>query len=371
MSSDSPDVGPVAQKVVNRLRRQVLSGQLTHGMELPSVRRLARMSSIGVVTANRVLKRVESEGWAERQAGGRLRIARDAERNAWTWVSSQPPPVISWIMSRHARVGIEAETPSLIEGIQKAFVHCSVRQMYLDVRSNGQYVRDLLQQDANSPCELGYVLAGVPRPIKEVFAASGAPCVVQGYVEPDLNLPCVYEDMTEVGRMAGEIMAPFGRVVALCSEQVLGAEVNLIHGLREASRRFNQPAPSAEQFYICLPAEITEAAAAVRRLLQRKDRPEGILAVRPELAMATVQAATRLGIRIPDELQLIGLHHHPMYQFTCPEITSIGPHSMVELGRRCGELLAAAMGQRHDPAPCELIESTLVERESTCPSPRA
>jgi DNA-binding LacI/PurR family transcriptional regulator len=209
------------------------------------------------------------------------------------------------------------------------------------------------------------VLAGLPLSVKEFFASAELPCVVRGYVERELNLPCVYEDMAEVGRMAGELLCNTGRIVALCSEKLVGAESQLITGVRLAAQALGQREPDAEEFHVHLPLELEDYARAIDQLLASGNRPTSILAIRPEYALATVQAAARRGIRIPDELQVVGLHHHTMYRFAYPEITSVGPRSLVELGQLCAELLAGSMGQRPGTADRVVIESTLVGREST------
>ncbi|MBN1514066.1 MAG: substrate-binding domain-containing protein [Phycisphaerae bacterium] len=359
------EVGPAALRVVRRLRRQVLAGQLTVGMELPSVRRLAEMSGIGVVTANRALQRVESEGWAEQYVGGRRRVVREAERLARELILREPPVVITRVEAANARVGGEVEAHDLTAGFTQVFPRCLVRQVYLGTQTSSTFLKQLLREQSEVRNETGYMLAGMPAETKEFFAHAEVPTVVRGYVEPHINLPCVYEDMQEVGRMAGQLLCPAGRTVALCAEKLVGAEVCLVDGVRRAAEALGQTGPRADDFYVHLPAELDAYVAIIERLLSRPDRPRGILAIRPEYALVTVQVAARRGIRIPDEVQVVGLHHHPMYRFTHPEITSIGPRSMVELGRACAELLAEVMGQQPTVASRDIIQSTLVERGST------
>jgi DNA-binding LacI/PurR family transcriptional regulator/DNA-binding transcriptional regulator YhcF (GntR family) len=365
MQTPGPGPGPISTRILSRLRRQVLTGQLTHGMELPSVRKLADLAGIGIVTANRVLKRVEREGWAERHTGRRLRVAADAIRVARERLSDESPPVIYWVTPGHVRIGLDAELTVIIEAYQHVFPGCSFRQQYVDVTKGIDDIKELLQHDARMSAEVGYVLAGLPRFMKEVFSFSGVPCVVPGYVEPDLNLPCVYEDMTQIGRIVGTLLLPCRRPVAICSRQLVGAEIYIVDGFRDAARAAGCSEPTADEFYLHVPEQIDDFIGAIDRLLAEDERPDAILAIRPEYAWAAVQTAARRGIGIPEDLRVVGLHHHPMYRFTYPQITSIGPRSMFELSLRCAEILAEAMGQRHPTAPREVIESTLMEREST------
>jgi len=362
-------LGPVAQRVANRLRRQVLCGQLKQGMPLPSVRRLAVNTGIGVVTANRVLKRIEAEGWAERRAGRRLRVTEDAVARAQVHMRRNLPPMICMVNSVDVQLGMEAEIAALTDGYAEVFPGCSFRQVYLDFSdlSGFDRAREMLRQDSMLSCEVGYVLVGLPRVAKQVFCQEGVPCVVHGFADPDLNLPCVYQDMRRVGFTAGEILCRGRLCVAVCGPRLIGAETDVFDGVRDAAHSLGRPGPPADLFHVHVPTGSGRAEPFIEALLARADRPDGLLALRPEHALACTRVAARLGIAVPRDLQVIGLHHHAMYRLVYPAITSIGPRSLNELGRRCARLLAEAMGSRHESAPRETIESTLVEGESTLP----
>ncbi|MBP7936153.1 MAG: substrate-binding domain-containing protein [Phycisphaerae bacterium] len=365
--NDVLDVGPVAMRVVRQLRRQVLSGGLKVGEALPSVRELARTSGAGVVSAHRALQRIESEGWANRGGGRRLRISHDAIRLAEAQLRQEPPTRVFWLSPSRVRLSSEMAVNTISEGLFQVFPGCSPHYLYVDLSAGFGPVEQLIRQNAELPCEVGYVLAGMPPAFKRLFATYELPCVVPGYVEPGVSLPCVYEDMVNVGRMAGELLCRSRRVVALCHQELVGAEVFLVEGVREAARVMGAHIPSAAEFYYHLMPDMADYARAIDLLLDQSDAPLGILAVQPEFAMLALQAAARRRIPIPERVQVVALHHHPMYSFAYPAITSIGPYSLVELGRRCAEMLAQSMGGRPKAAPREIIRSTLVERESTLP----
>ncbi|HOW73508.1 MAG TPA: substrate-binding domain-containing protein [Phycisphaerae bacterium] len=365
--SDVLDVGPVAMRMVRQLRRQVLAGGLKAGAELPSVRELARVSGSGVVSAHRALQRIESEGWASRGGGRRLRISQDAVRLAEAQLRQEPPTRIFWLSPSRVRLSSEMAVNTISEGLFRVFPGCSPHFLYVDLSVGFGSVEQLIRQNTELPCEVGYVLAGMPPAFKRLFATYELPCVVPGYVEPGVGLPCVCEDMVTVGRMAGELLCRSGRVVALCHQELIGAEVFLVEGVQEAARTMGVRAPGAAEFYYHLLPDVADYARAIDLLLDQNDGSLGILAVQPEFAMLALQAAARRHIRIPEQVQVVALHHHPMYSFVYPAISSIGPYSLVELGRRCAEMLAESMGGRPKVAPREIIRSTLIERESTLP----
>ena len=95
-----------------------------------------------------------------------------------------------------------------------------------------------------------------------------------------------------------------------------------------------------------------------------------MIALRPEIAVLTVKVASQLGIAIPGELQVVGLHHSPMFTMTHPEITSVSLISPERLGQKAARLLAESLARYPRIAPREVIESILIERGSTRPSGR-
>lgn len=367
MCAELPDVGPVALKVVRQLRRQVLSGQLNKGTPLPSVRGLAETTGVAVATASRALQQAEREGWARRHAGRRLEVAEGALELARQLLKQEMPPLVFALHSREVRMGIEVEVTGFTDGFAEVFPDSWVRHLYFDSRTTLDEVKKLLEKGKEMACEVGYVLVRMPTAVKRLFDAQGIPCVVRGYVEPEINLPCVYQDMVDVGRIAGRLLCRTGPVACLCCHELVGSEAFLIDGVKQAADELGAPSPAENEFYCHLPSEMTEYFWAISRLLSSANRPRSILAIRPEYAMATMQIANQMGIRVPQDLQVIGLRHSPLYRFASPEIASIGPASPVEHGRRCAELLAAYMGKRPSAAPRVIIESTLIERGSILP----
>jgi LacI family transcriptional regulator, galactose operon repressor len=111
-------------------------------------------------------------------------------------------------------------------------------------------------------------------------------------------------------------------------------------------------------------AEIESGRRAGLALLARRDRPTAICAVNDLLAVGVLLAARDLGIRVPEELSVVGYAALNLTRVTTPAITSVR-HPFY----RMGELLASFLIEGHDGDGIR-ITPTLEVRESTATAPR-
>ena len=60
---------PIYQQIVTQIKAQIMSGELTAGEALPSMRRLAQQLRISVITTKRAYEELEKDGFIETIAG--------------------------------------------------------------------------------------------------------------------------------------------------------------------------------------------------------------------------------------------------------------------------------------------------------------
>jgi LacI family transcriptional regulator len=107
--------------------------------------------------------------------------------------------------------------------------------------------------------------------------------------------------------------------------------------------------------------------AAGRTLLDRPDRPTAVFAVNDNTAIGVMAAAHALGLRIPDDLSLVGYNDIPVVSRLPVPLTTVRvPFHQVAAGAL--ELLLEA---GRDPSPRTLVATpTLIPRRSTAPVQR-
>lgn len=120
------------------------------------------------------------------------------------------------------------------------------------------------------------------------------------------------------------------------------------------------------------PKGVDEAAATARLLLERPDRPTAVLCFSDIMAYGTIRAAGDLGLRVPDDLSVVGFDDHPLAARMQPALTTVR-QDVGEKGRRAAAALRAAIERARagiDGPPVHvLLPTELIVRDSTAPPP--
>lgn len=104
---------------------------------------------------------------------------------------------------------------------------------------------------------------------------------------------------------------------------------------------------------------------AMQRLIaDAKPLPSAVFAMSDEMAMGAMRAARERGIRIPEQLSLVGFDDHEMADVV--ELTTIR-QPVPARGARAAELMLAALGGSPAPSGPELLPLELVVRGTTRP----
>lgn len=104
---------------------------------------------------------------------------------------------------------------------------------------------------------------------------------------------------------------------------------------------------------------------AATRLLDVDDAPTAIFAVSDEMAIGAMLAARELGLRVPEDVSVVGVDGHELGEFF--QLTTVAQFPREQGARAAAAILAAIEGE---PPHAEPLEHRLVDRGSTAPPPR-
>jgi LacI family transcriptional regulator len=106
------------------------------------------------------------------------------------------------------------------------------------------------------------------------------------------------------------------------------------------------------------------SAAVATGLLSGSPRPTAVFAANDQSAIATVQTAASLGLRVPDDLSVVGFDNVPEAALSVPPLTTV-EQPIHAMGRQAVEMLIKLIhGQPVDPTHVTL-PTALVVRQST------
>lgn len=115
-----------------------------------------------------------------------------------------------------------------------------------------------------------------------------------------------------------------------------------------------------------------EAEVATARLLDRQDRPTGILCFSDLLALGAIRAITSRGLSVPGDVSVVGFDDSPIATRHDPAITTVHQHVAAK-GKAAAAALAAELEAVDDGpsawAPHLLLPTELVVRASTAATP--
>jgi DNA-binding LacI/PurR family transcriptional regulator len=104
-----------------------------------------------------------------------------------------------------------------------------------------------------------------------------------------------------------------------------------------------------------------------QRLISQSERPTAIFATADLMALGVMQALRAAGLRIPEDMSVVGFDDIPAATLTTPPLTTIN-QPKYEMGKRAAELLLARIkGGKASSSRRGLMEYGLIVRGSTAP----
>jgi len=112
---------------------------------------------------------------------------------------------------------------------------------------------------------------------------------------------------------------------------------------------------------------IESARAAARELLKRprEDRPTALIALNDLSAIGALRAAMECGLRVPEELSVVGVDDIPLGRFLPVALSTIA-QPLADMARRTATMLIERIeGDRHSEPQRAVFSTRFIAREST------
>jgi LacI family transcriptional regulator, galactose operon repressor len=113
--------------------------------------------------------------------------------------------------------------------------------------------------------------------------------------------------------------------------------------------------------------EAATATEAAHELLELESRPTAIFAANDVTALETIAVARSLGLRVPDDLSVVGFDNVPESALADPPLTTV-EQPIRQMGREAVRLLLELIEDPERPAARVVLPTRLVVRQSSGPA---
>lgn len=177
------------------------------------------------------------------------------------------------------------------------------------------------------------------------------------------NCSCVVADNVESGKVATEHFLQNGakRVGFIGGANHLDIVRQRKHGYLEALRQYH--IPIEKELVVCEKMTYEEGREATRKLLALSSPPDAILAMNDILAFAAMKEIKKQGLRIPQDIALIGYTDELHSNYVEPALTAM-THQTYEMGTATCHLLLEHLHKEQKPRRV-VVPTHLVVRGSS------
>jgi LacI family transcriptional regulator len=286
-------LGRASAKLHEELRRAISSGEFSESGYVPTQRDLSARFDLAHTTVRRALKRLEAEGLIASEPRRGFRILAKANDPTRGCPLAYIPELSSPAFMDGPFHG------SLLVALREAAARRGWSLLTSGDGAAGQTLAGLRAQRA-----FGVVLNTVEPGMLRAVVAAGLPAVVVNDQPEGFALDSVIQDGQEGGLLAARYLGERGcrRVAWLGSS---GGDVHSLDRLGGALAGIQRYCGRVRPELVC-EAPQTEWRARSRELLARADRPDGIICLWREAAMAVSDAAADAGLVLGRDLHLVG-----------------------------------------------------------------
>lgn len=350
--------------IYEQLKREILDRTFFPGMRLPNEKVLARRLQVGQVTLRSALARLEAEKLVERTPGKGTFVSEISARRTFLVVLPDGTETLE-TPSRYVLSGLTAAAEKLSVTLE----HCPAGLL---MSFSPQECREMISRNRISGVILETGHARVDAKLIARISSFKLPTVIphglpgdaenSGFLVLRTDERSAFADGLRTLRDHGHKRVAFLRLY-LPSEELTSIRGFSDEELREFSRCNGMDDDPA--LLVTVNNSQDEISAAVKTWMLSENPPEAIMCHSDRIAMRVCRTLKELGIKVPQQLSIMGYSNFPGSQLMIPALSTIDIHL-----RDCGkialeELLQAEKWFHPDTAPPEIFTPyEIILRES-------
>lgn len=234
---------------------------------------------------------------------------------------------------------------------------------YDDPKKQTAYTRVLMEKRIDG---LILVSSGSDEELNQLLNDEGIPKVLVDREVPGLIADFIEADHEQGGYLATKYLIDLGHrnIACVAGPQNLLLSSDRVHGYRRALQEAGIPLRDEFLTYSDFTSE--GGFNAMQQLLALPQRPSAIFLSNDLMAIGGLCAAQQAGVRIPEQLSIMGYDDIALASFSTPRLTTIA-QPKYEIGVLTAQVMVARIRNAELPWRREMLQTKLVIRQSTAP----
>jgi len=360
LNSSSPKYLRLKEEIVS----WIAAGRYRPGDKLPSENELSGRFGLSRQTVRQSLGELVQEGWLSREQGKGTFVARLTEGRRAA-AGSRTVGLITTYISDYI-------FPSIVRGVESALKDRGYRLLLSSTDNRKDRERESLETMLSQGVS-GLIVeptrSAEGNPNFGAYMAlqyHGIPLLMINEQYPDLDCPCVKLDDEAGGRLATDHLLERGhrRIAGFFKTDDLQG-VHRMKGFVRAFRDRGLAVDPDDIVRYSTEEREERPRSALRELLRRPEPPTAIVCYNDELAVALLDVVREAGLRVPEDLAIVGYDDSFLATATEIKLTSV-VHPKAEMGEKAAGLLLSMLesGGRRE-AKDWVYAPSLAVRQST------
>lgn len=335
-------------KIVEVYREQILGGKLPAGTRLPTEFELAGEFNLSRGTVRQALNLLVEEGLLERVQGRGTFVSQTAQAQIVTVPAVTPP-----VPAAENRIGLililnqrsDQLNMDILIGVEQAVKARNYQLSFAYTEENEQQLAvniERLRADRAAGIIIFPISNVTHDNLLSQLQMDRMPIVLVDRYLADLDTDYVVANNRASAFRATEHLLFLGHVrvgfAYAYPEAILTSSVReRLEGYKQALQEYEVP---FDESLVLVETENAnpDSAKVYEKYLLRKNRPQAIFAVNDWEALKVIQAAQRCGLRVPEDLAVVGFDDLPFAQHLNPSLTTLTQHR-VDMGVQAANLL--------------------------------
>ncbi len=357
---DPTDALPIIAQLYHQIKWLIVSGELHAGDRLPPIRKMAAVLGVHMHTIRFAYRKLEAEGLVETRQGRGTTILEYDHYDFTQHISQATSFTVGVLLPGH-----NPFYGPFLQGLEDAALDSPTLLFVSYTRDNPEFAQRTVKQ---------YLAKGVDG----LVLASTGHVVGNEYLKRDTNksVPVVYADIVEAkeysvlfdsfaaGYKATKHLFEHGhREVALLTCPLEWDVVaGVVRGYRMACTEFGM-AEDPNLIVEVPDFSIQSGSLGAQKLLQLEKPPTAIFAIADMLAIGAMRALKMNGLRIPEDVALVGYNNIELASLVEPALTTVTAPAYA-MGFQAMKMLQARIAGKEVKQKQIILENELIARRS-------